>query len=148
MEIIQGNCGRKYRVLEKKQESLPDLHGIGVSQDYFIDDEQGNPVKVGLNEFLQDFITGRMSEIGEEIIAGRALTRKDISDKVISGLSALSKQISDPGFKAKHLLLGFFLSNLYADSVDNILDDVYAFESFESELYEGVTNLLKVKNGS
>ena len=147
MKIIQDLCGRKYRHgIEKK--ILPELRGDYLEHRYFIDDENGHPVKIGVNELLQDFVADQISDIGGEIIAGKVFTKKDISDRVMSSLSAFSSNIKDPVLEAKRLLLGNFLSVQYGEDIDDALDDLDAFIAFESEIYEKVTNLLKGKNGS
>lgn len=141
-------CGRKYRHMgNRDEEAEKSIKGAGVEQTYFIDDEDGNSVDV--NEFLQDFVVGSMSRIGERLITeGKGVSEKEITDIIKNDLEGFKKTVKDPVLHAKALLLNQFLSVVY-DNDDNFIEDIDSFEEVEAEIYKGINNILKVKeNGN
>lgn len=142
-------CGRKYRFIKAASaESSPNtvLRGAEFEQEYVINDADGLPVRVTLNEFLHDFVVSELGRLGEEVIAGKVFSEKDITDRIIEDMRGLKNTIRDPFFEAKSLLLEKFLSVFYNE--DNVADGIDSFEKLESEIYSGLHRVLKVKHGS
>jgi len=110
---------------------------------YFLSEDDKEPVS--RNEFLQDFIAESMIEIGEEIISGKEMTAKNITDKISKYLIDWSSQTGDQVINAKAMLLQCWLTANYGED-DSIIDDEESMECLESEIYSGINKIIKAKN--
>jgi len=111
---------------------------------YFLSEDDKEPVS--RNEFLQDFIAESMTEIGEEIISGKEMTAKNITDKISKYLIDWSSQTGDQVINAKAMLLQCWLTDNYGED-DSLIDDEESMECLESEIYSGLNSIIKVKHG-
>ncbi len=111
---------------------------------YFTSEDAEDPVT--RNEFLQDFVVSRLSEIGEEIIAGREMTAKDITDRIAKDIVEQSSKTADRTINAKAMLLSCWLESNYGDN-DSVIDSEASLECLESEIYSGMNSVIKIKHG-
>jgi len=86
-----------------------------------------------------------MTEIGEEIISGKEMTAKNITDKISKYLIDWSSQTGDQVINAKAMLLQCWLTANYGED-DSIIDDEESMECLESEIYSGINKIIKAKN--
>ncbi|MBD3361629.1 hypothetical protein GF358_02435, partial [Candidatus Woesearchaeota archaeon] len=120
---------------------------------YFIIDDKGNSVRVGINEYLHNLVVDQFSMLSNRLekgVGGKSIgTIKDVISGISQNLLNSVNTTQDRTLHSKALLLSFWLTNTYVNEeiasindrkyrTDEVVHDIDLFESLESHIYEGI----------